>query len=242
MFLSYGMMWPIPSVYRPSGFFRSHLPDEIFLAASREGSQSLMALVLRSGQNQGALPIWDRLVLLDIAIQARCANNALWILRREELKINFSSLGYDTEVFSSSMLYECLNADKPELYPIAVEMLRGLGENVLVEPVVHRPNNCDYWREMLNTFGRSRAEILLGPMFQQAHESPMACYYWNNHQEENVAGVSFARYMQTLQDEFEGEYDSEEAANQSELDDTDQEDSEGAETDGGASDVQDGDE
>ncbi|KAI4592061.1 hypothetical protein KJ359_011936 [Pestalotiopsis sp. 9143b] len=157
-----------------------------------------MSLILQRGfhRDQGALPLWDRLVLLDIAIQARCANNALWILGHDELKIDFSSLDYDTEAFSSGMFYECLNPDKPEIYEIAVEMLAALGENVLVEPV--------------------------------------------NYKEEGDGGVSFTEYIGTIHDEMEGAYDSDEADNQSDLDDTDQEDFEGAETDGGDSDVQDG--
>lgn len=61
----------------------------------------------KGGFNQihhGGLTVWDRLVLLDVAIQGRCANNALWILRHEELQINFSRLDYDTEGFPFSRL------------------------------------------------------------------------------------------------------------------------------------------
>lgn len=242
MFLSYGTMWPIPSVYRPGGFFRSRLPDDIFVAAAREDSQPFMAPILQRelNQNHTPLPIWDRLILLDIAIQARAGKNALWILGHQDLQIDFSRLDYDTEAFSSSMLYECLDAEKPELYPVAVEMLKDIGENMLIEPVVHRPANCDYWREMLHTFGRSRAEILFDPAFNQAHGTPMTCYYWHQHREENVPGVSFSRYMQMIQDELHGEYDSEEAENQSDLDDTDEE--QGAETDSEDADFEDNDE
>lgn len=232
MYLSHQMMWPIPSIYRPGGVFRSRLPDDIFLAASREGNERFMALLL-DGFNQlnhGAVTVWDRIVLLDIAIQARCGENALWMLRREELRIDFASLDYDTEALASSMLYDCLDFEKPELFSVAVEILLSIDENVLIEPVCHRLSNCDYWREMWTAFGRSRAEILLDPRFEQAHESPMVCYYWHHHQEENAAGVSFARYMRNIQDEFQGEYDSDEANDQSDLDDSDEEDSDNAES------------
>ncbi|KAI0156065.1 hypothetical protein BJ166DRAFT_616138 [Pestalotiopsis sp. NC0098] len=243
MFLAYGTMLPIPSVYRPGGFFRSRLPDDIFIAAAREDSQPFMALILQHelNQNHAPLPIWDRIVLLDIAIQARAGKNALWILGRQDLQIDFSRLDYDTEAFSSSMLYECLDVDSPELYPVAVEMLKDLGENMLIEPVVHRPSNFDYWREMWNAFGLSGAQILLDPAYQQAHQSPMTCYYWHQHQDENVAGISFSRYIQMIQDELHGEYDSEEADDQSDLDDTDEESVEGAETDSEDADFEDND-